>query len=59
MHSGEQKVANPEFRLRARSAGIQVPHLSHRTSLLFDGVFCCEAVVALMSVATFSEFTIF
>jgi len=59
MHSAEQKVANPEFRFNARSAGTHVPHLSHRTSLLFDGVVCREAVVALISVATFSEFTTF
>jgi len=59
MHSGEQNVANPAFRFNARSAGIQVPHFPQRTSLLPEGVFCLEAVVALISVATFREFTTF
>jgi hypothetical protein len=52
MHSGEQKVASPELRLNARSAGIHVPQLSHRTNLFFDGVFGLAAVVALTSVTT-------
>jgi hypothetical protein len=39
MHSGEQKVAKPELRFNARSAGIQVPHLSQRTNLFRDGDF--------------------
>ncbi len=59
MHSGEQKVAKPELRFKARCAGIHVPQLSHRTSLLFEGVLSREAVVALTFVATLSDCTIF
>ena len=39
IHSGEQNVANPELRFIARSAGIQVPHLSQRTNLFREGTF--------------------
>jgi hypothetical protein len=59
MHSGEQKVARPELRFNARSAGTHVPHLSQRTSLFREADFCRGAVDAFMSVATFSELTIF
>ncbi len=60
MHFAEQKVANPELRFRARSAGIQVPQLSQRTSLFFEGVFgCCAVVVVVISTAAFSELAIF
>jgi hypothetical protein len=60
MHSAEQNVAKPELRLRARSAGIHVPQLAQRTSLFFEGVFGCGAVVVVvMSTAAFSDFKIF
>jgi hypothetical protein len=57
MHSGEQKVANPDLRFIARSAGIQVPQLSQRTNLFLDGVLCGADEVN--SVATVSELAIF
>jgi hypothetical protein len=59
MHSGEQKVARPELSFNARSAGIQIPHLSQRTSLFLEDIFCGEAVDALMSVVTFRDLIIF
>ena len=61
IHSAEQNVARPELRFSARSAGIQVPQLSQRTSLFFEGVFGCLAVVVVvvMSTAAFSELAIF
>lgn len=60
MHSGEQKVAKPELSFNARPAGIHVPQRSQRTNLLWEaeGVAGVEAVVALMSVTTFSDFMI-
>ena len=56
MQSGEQNVASPDFNLTARSAGIHVPHLSHRTSLFFEGVRSGDdAVVTLTPVTAFSD----
>ena len=59
MHSAEQKVANPELSFSARSAGIHVPQLSQRTSLFFEGVLGCDAVVVVTSTAAFNELAIF
>ncbi len=59
MHSGEQNVARPEPSFNARSAGIQVPHLSQRTSLFSEVDFWRGAVEALRSVATLSELMTF
>jgi len=57
-HSDEQKLARPEPRWIARSAGIQVPQLSQRTNLFFEDVRCVLAVVAVASVAEFNVSTI-
>ena len=57
-HSGEQKLASPEPRWIARSAGIQVPQLSQRTNLFFEDVRSAPAVPAALSVAEFNVSTI-